>query len=441
MTDVVARLKAPSEKHVVTSEAKLHQLAQRFAIAHKPADLRAALEANVGKQILAPQPRYQGVSAAEKPGSRIQIDLADMHNGALDKVGAHHYALVATDVFTRQTYATPMRYKTAESTDAALKGVLAKFPGRGEGATVTSDKGREFSSIDSVLDPLHAVHRQKQALNDISVVDRAMGTLKAKLAAARANQGGTWSKPLQQVVEGYNETPHPTVHGAPATADEDGSQKFLIYQDQARNFEKNRATTDLRKSRLETDGAFRDAIPHGGRRHKPAYGAVHELDRIEPGALHVIGTDGTKALLKKVQAVPKGSEEPKAVFETKVHVRKPEDERAKRPHKPMTKKIPEAASREFQSSGSGMSAEQRAELAPESMTAPKPPHPISVQIQTYTPQRTAAERAASAKETAAKKAAKALQVAHKKSAALQIQVDKEIAKHKKAVEKELAKHK
>ena len=213
------RLRALSHKHVVTSEAKLHQLAQRFKIAHKPSDIKSALGANVGKQILAPQPRYQGVSAAEKPGSRIQIDLADMHNGALDKVGAHHFALVATDVFTRQTYATPMRYKTAESTDAALKGVLAKFPGHGEGATVTSDKGKEFSRIDSVLDPLHAVHRQKQALNDISVVDRAMGTLKAKLAAARANQGGTWSKPLQQVVEGYNETPHPTVHGAPATAE------------------------------------------------------------------------------------------------------------------------------------------------------------------------------------------------------------------------------
>jgi hypothetical protein len=107
----------------------------------------------------------------------------------------------------------------------------------------------------------------------------------------------------------------------------------------------------------------------------------------------------------------------------------------------MTKKIPEAASREFQSSGSGMSAEQRVELAPKPTMAAKPPHPISVQIQTYTPQKTAAERAASAKETAAKKAAKALEVAHKKATALQKEVDKEIAKHKKAVDKELAKHK
>ncbi len=267
-----------------------------------------------------------------------------------------------------------------------------------------------------------------------------MGTLKAKLAAARANQGGTWSKPLAKVVEGYNETPHPTVHGAPATAAEDGSQKFLIYQDQARNFQRNMANTNLRKSRLEAAGAFREAIPNGGRRHKPAFGPVHELASIKPGALHVVGTDGTKVLLKKLQAVPKGSEEPKAVFETKAHAMKPAGERARRPHTPMTKKIPEAASRVFQgASGSGMSAEERAWLAPVGShgvgAAPKAPHVISMQIQTYAAKTTAAERAASAKETAAKKAAKAIEVAHKKAKALQTAVAKELAKQKKAVAK------
>ncbi len=165
--DVVARLRALSDKHVVTSEAKLHQLAQRFKIAHKPEDIKTALSTNVGKQILAPLPRYQGVSAAENPGSCLQIDLADMHNRALDKVGAHHFALVISDVFTRQAWATPMRYKTAESTDAALRGILKKVPGHGEGAAVTRDKGKEFSHIVSVLDPLHAIHRLKQSLNDI----------------------------------------------------------------------------------------------------------------------------------------------------------------------------------------------------------------------------------------------------------------------------------
>ena len=127
--DVVARLRALSDKHVVTSEAKLHQLAQRFKIAHKPEDVKTALSTNVGKQILA-------------PGSRLQIDLADMHNRALDKVGAHHFALVVSDFFTREAWATPMRYKTAESTDAALRGVLNKVPGQGEGAAVTSDAGK-----------------------------------------------------------------------------------------------------------------------------------------------------------------------------------------------------------------------------------------------------------------------------------------------------------
>ncbi len=107
---------------------------------------------------------------------------------------------------------------------------------------------------------------------------------------ARANQGGTWSQPLAQVVEGYNETPHSTVHGAPATAGDRGIQQFLVYQDQARNYEHNKVLTNLRKSRLEAAGAFRVAIPNGGRRHKPAFGPVHELEKIEPGALRVVGT-------------------------------------------------------------------------------------------------------------------------------------------------------
>ena len=168
MTDVVARLKALSEKHVVTSEAKLHQLAQRFAIAHKPADLRAALEANVGKQILAPQPRYKGVSAALNPGSHLQADLADMHNRDLDKAGAHHYALVVADVFTRQAWATPLRMKTAEATNSALRGILEKVPRHGEGISMTTDKGKEFAKLDSVLEPRGSVHREKAGQNDIA---------------------------------------------------------------------------------------------------------------------------------------------------------------------------------------------------------------------------------------------------------------------------------
>ncbi len=163
MTDVVARLRALSDTHVVTSQAKLHQMAQRFDIKRSPADVRAALSQNVGKQVLAPLPRYKGVSAALNPGSHLQADLADMHNRDLDKVGAHHYALIVSDVCTRQAWAAPLRMKTAEAINAALRGILAKVPRHGEGVSLTRDRGKEFAKLGTILDPLHSVHREKMA--------------------------------------------------------------------------------------------------------------------------------------------------------------------------------------------------------------------------------------------------------------------------------------
>ena len=282
--DVVARLRALSDEHVVTSQAKLHQLAQRFKIAHKPADVKEALSENVGKQILAPLPRYKGVSAALNPGSHLQADLADMHNKNLDKLGAHHYALVVADVFTRQAWATALRTKTAEATDAALRGILHKVPRHGEGISLTTDRGKEFAKLDSVLNPLHSVHREKIGQNDIAIVDRAMMTLKVRLAEARANQGGTWSKPLDQVVRGYNATPHSAVHGAPETAGDETIQGFMNYQDQAGNYEHNRLLAKRRTSALQASGTFREAIANGGRSFKPAYGPVRKLERLRPVA-------------------------------------------------------------------------------------------------------------------------------------------------------------
>ncbi len=103
-----------------------------------------------------------------------------------------------------------------------------------------------------------------------------------------------------------------------------------------------------RKNAVEASGAFREAIPNGGRSFKPAYGPVRKLREVAPGGTHVVDEEGNKALLKRIQAVHPDTAEPKAVFGTKVHVRKPEADRVKRPYKAMSKKIPKAASRVFE---------------------------------------------------------------------------------------------
>ncbi len=418
--DAVAELKRLADQYVVTSEAKLHKLAQRFDVQHTTADLKEALNRNVGKQILAPLPRERGVSAAEAPGARLQADLADFRNRALDKPGAHHYFLLLSDVFTRQAFAAPLREKTAELTNAKLKTLLKEVPGGGKNATLTTDDGKEFKRIGSVLEPLDIVHREKRARNDIAIVDRAMQTIKIRLGAARANQGGTWSKSLKQVVDGYNATPHSSVHGPPETAAESNVQHFMILQDQARNFQRNNELTKLRKSRVEEAGAFREVIADGGRSFKPRYGPVRKLKEVEKGGLNVIDEKGNKALLKRVLAVSPESAEPQAVFETKVRT-KAEVKRAKRPPKPMTKKVPEAASKVFASS-SGLSDAEKARVPLVESSGPNKVEPkatkttgvmaelIANQKAAYQPQRTmaqiqkeAAEKKKLREEDAAKK--------------------------------------
>ena len=157
-------------------------------------------------------------------------------------------------------------------------------------------------------------------------------------------------------------------------------------QDQAGNYEHNRRLANRRKSAVEASGAFREAVPNGGRSFKPAYGPVRKLKEVAPGGTHVIDEEGNKSLIKRVQAVHRDTAEPQAVFGTKTHAHKPEADRAKWPYKAMSKKIPKAASRiiEGGSSGSGMPAEKREQLAPGSQAAPKPMHNIQLQIHTPT---------------------------------------------------------
>ena len=436
--DAVDRLRTLARENVVSSVAKLRQLAQRLGVQHSTADLKPALERDVGKQILAPRPKFRGVSAATGPGSALQADLAVFPSG---KDGAHKYFLLVGDVFTRKAWAEPLRVKTAEATNKELKTILKETPGKGVGATLTTDDGKEFKRIDSVLEPLGTVHREKQGRNDIAVVDRMMQTLKVRLGYARANEGGSWKQSLDKVVAGYNATPHPTVHGAPETAGDANIQHFFISQDQAQNFEKNANLTEERKQRVESLGAFRESIPNGGRGFKAGYGPVRKLKEIEPGALHVIDEAGNKALLKRVQGVNAASAEPKAVFETKTQVRRPVGR--KRPKKPMEKPVPAAASTVF-ASASDLSDAQQTQvpvLAPVAKPRGVMSELIARTIANNKPVRTMAQIQAEAaqKKVAAKAAKQAVRDAEKARMAKILVESKALSAQIRAAEKLKAK--
>ena len=459
--NVVERLRQLSREHFATSARDLRRIALGYGVDHSVKDAQEALKGNVATQVLAPKARFTGKAAAEGPGARVQMDVAEFPKTP-NNPGSTPYALVATDVFTRQTYAEPMESKSAAETDEAAKKVLSQMPRQGKNAAITTDDGGEFEHLqDSVLEAKGSTHRLKAGRNDIAVVDRAMQTLKVKLAVAKANKGGDWDDHIKKVVHSYNDNPRSVVHGSPNDAtDRDSPQNFLIFQDNAARFQHNFEVARKRQEQLKADGAYRPAISDGSRAHKPRYGPVENLDSIERGALHVVSEDGKKHLLKKVLPVPKGTEEPKGVFGTKPRPppkQRPEGEAPPaRPVRPMTGPIPEPASRAYEPSQPAAPASSASSSrAPVSSGAPATSSEpaftnarsagLAAMFGGHEPKRTPEEHAAIKAEAQRKRdeadAARRLKAANKRAKELAEDAAKEKAKADKAEakrQKELA---
>ena len=379
---MIERLRKLALDNFATSPAELRRLAKLNQLQASGKDLVEALKNNQAVQVLAPKQRYAMKSAAETPGSRIQADLAEFPHTKKD-TDHPRYALVATDVYTRQIAAEPMKDKTAGTTDAAMKKVLARLPNDGHNASVSTDKGKEFARLGDLLEERDSIHRLKQGRNDISVVDAAIGRLKFKLANAKANVGGSWDANLQKVATAYNNTPKDVVHGTPANADrQDTVQGFLIAQDNGEKFAHNKATSQAKIDSLYALKAFRPPISDGSRQHKPRYGKAIEVGGLERGALRVADVNGEKHLLKRILPVDENTAEPLATFGTGEKPKKRLGvKRLPRKRREMTGPIPEAAASFDQEPASSSSSRPVAPVveppAPPAVypNGPKPPLP------------------------------------------------------------------
>jgi hypothetical protein len=308
----VEALRRLAKEYSVRSPQKLKQVAEKIGAHFTLKECQQALQTSVPAQTLGPPPRSLGHSAAEGPGSRLQADLMDFsqntHGHHNDQ---HRYALQVSDVFTRKAYTEPLKGKSSIQVDSAMRKIRDEMPSHFDNAVVTTDKGGEFAGLDKVL-PAGAVHRYKEGVNDISVVDRTMQTLKKDLEDKAQTTGQGWAHNLKEATSNYNFRPNAAVHGSPETAGDENPQTFMLYQDQAANFMHNRALTMSRKSAIEAAGAYREPIDNGGRSFKPSYGDVHNFKKFGPGGGTVEGSRGSVASLKLVRPVTRGSEEPMA---------------------------------------------------------------------------------------------------------------------------------
>ena len=266
-----------------------------------------ALRNDVARQILAPKPRSLGKSAAEGPNNRLQADLIDFSQNTRSR---NRYALIVSDVFTREAVTKALPDKSAQAVGQAAAEAIPELVQDESDYVVTTDEGREFFQLEQVL-PEAVVHRTKKPedRNATAVVDRTIQTLKKDLAGEVARHGGQWDLDLESVTEAYNARPHQTVHAAPEDVETQRTTRFRVLQDNASKFQHNNNLTRARHRRLEEAGAFR-APTNARRSFEPSYGPVREVGSID--SMVVRATDGSETLLKHALPVPRGSAEPKA---------------------------------------------------------------------------------------------------------------------------------
>ena len=94
------------------------------------------------KQILAyPKERSGGAVHAAEPNEVFQVDTADMRGFNVKEKNLPTHMLVAVDVFTRKTWAVPLRAASAEQTVAAMRSI-GETP-----KVVDTDEGPEYRGV------------------------------------------------------------------------------------------------------------------------------------------------------------------------------------------------------------------------------------------------------------------------------------------------------
>ena len=278
--------------------------ARRNGIKLMKRDVEAFVKQKGEKQVLSAIQPSKGKTVGESLDARWQMDLA--FGVAADGYTAY---LVAVNVFDRFTYALPLTSKeptqVAEALGKLLKGANKKPK------LISSDNGNEFLGPVSKLLVKKKIAQAFKSVGDVNalgVIDRAIQTLKRKLAELAGSTGRSWPSLLQQAVGAINSTPKSGVlHGtAPNAVRTDPDVRFMLLQDQARALQHNKKLTAKRQDNLEDAGGFRAPLPDSTSKFKrgfqATYGDVKQVASVRGST--VTDTEGKSHNLKQLKIVP-----------------------------------------------------------------------------------------------------------------------------------------
>ena len=314
MAATLARLKELREKVGNTGVDKLFRAAKKEGLPVTRDLVKDYLSTDAPAQIFRKLPESQGKTGAEAQGFRLQADLIDYSRRKATWEGvSYSYVLVIIDVASRRVWALPVRTKAPQHVAPVLYRMLRTIknsPGIGELGVLTTDKDAAFmNQAANVLENEGITHRTKDPAdpNILAVLDRAIMTIKKRLAQSLAGKAGSWPSRVAQVVAQYSATYHPAIRDEPEDFNKPGHavKRFLVEQDNAEKLAGNQALLEKRKAKLEQEGGYRE--PLGGlnkfrRSFYQSYSSdVKEVDRIKGSVVQ--GSDGQKHDIKRVQVV------------------------------------------------------------------------------------------------------------------------------------------
>lgn len=318
MAATIARLKQLQEKVGNVGVDKLFRAAKKDGLKVTRDLVKDYLSTDAPSQVFKKLPDSQGKTGAEAQGFRLQADLIDYSRRKATWEGvSYSYVLVIIDVASRRVWALPLKTKAPQHVAGPLYRLLRSIknsPGIDDLGVLTTDKDNAFTNqAANVLESqgvTHRTHDPKEDVNAASVLDRAIQTIKRRLAMSLAAKGraAPWPSRVAEVVKQYNSTSHPALHGdEPEDFNKPGHgvKRFLTEVDNAEKLEHNQKLLERRKEKLNAEGGYR--VPEGGvskfrRSFYQSYSSdVKEVDNIRGSV--VKDTDGQKTDIKRIQVV------------------------------------------------------------------------------------------------------------------------------------------
>jgi hypothetical protein len=264
---------------------------------------------------------YRGKAYSEGPGERFNADVAIMEGETVAKATGKKSAkskfkgfLMVQDTFTREVDAEPIASTQSAEVASAMGQIMRRNKDLYHGPIVTTDNGPEFKGVfrdaaegNGMI--LRARHSKQEAANDMAPLDSAMGHFKKALVEREKKHEGSWDETLKAQVRQDNHVVKDQVYGRAKNVRHEPVQKFLVLQDQAKNFAINdrnnaRMTQAVREQgfiRAPISDSQRGGMTNRRRVYDENFGMARKVKSVKAGIVTDIYDD--QRMVKRVLPV------------------------------------------------------------------------------------------------------------------------------------------